>query len=191
MLDYRQHTSMQMSHRLVAAQTGDLPAGQCRMRWLDGADNLPVAVTTGLLGYLPAVRFDLNIVLVAARGEEKRMPEAVGRFRRILANEVCRGVATVAVGHRPVRRFEPAVELFAHNVAVGASRRVIREVGPTLGIGESIDTDANGNTDNNSKQDALNGVNLHLDCLRRIASGSNLPRALRRTLYWGLLSPRE
>ena len=119
------------------------------------------------------------------------MPEAVGRFRRILADEVCRSVATVAGGHHAMRRFEPAIELLAHDVAVGASRRVIREVGPTLGIGESINTDANGNTDNNSKQDALNGVNLHLDCLRRIASGSNLPRALHRTLYWGLLSPRE
>ena len=62
---------MQMSHRVVAAQTGDLPAGGCRMCRLDGADNLPVAVAAGLLGDLPAVRFDLNIVLVAARGEEK------------------------------------------------------------------------------------------------------------------------
>ena len=71
MLDYRQHTSMQMSHRVMAAQAGDLPAGRCRMRRLDGTDNLPVAVATGLLGDLPAVRFDLNIVLVAARGEEE------------------------------------------------------------------------------------------------------------------------
>lgn len=182
---------MQMSHRVVAAQAGELPAGRCRMRRLDGADNLPVAVATGLLSDLAAVRFDLNIVLVAARGEKKRMPEAIGRFRRILADEICRGMAVIAGRHRAVRRLEPAVELFAHDVAVGASRRVISKVGPTLGIGESIDTDAKGNTDNHSNQDALNSVNLHLDCLRRIANGSNLPGALRGTLYGWLLSPRE
>ena len=119
------------------------------------------------------------------------MPEAVGRFRRILADEVCRSVATVAGGHHAMRRFEPAIELLAHDVAVGASRRVISKVGPTLGIGESIDTDAKGNTDNHSNQNALNSVNLHLDCLRRIANGSNLPGALRGTLYGWLLSPRE
>ena len=121
-----------------------------------------MAVATGLLGDLPAVRFDLNIVLVAARGEKKRMPEAVGRFRRILADEVCRGVAAVAVGHRPVRRLEPAVELFAHDVAVGAGRRIIGEVGPTLGIGESVYADADSDADNHAEQDALNSVTLHL-----------------------------
>ena len=62
---------MQMSHRVVAAQAGELPACRCRMRRLDGADNLPVTRATGLLGDLPAMRFDLDIVLVAARREEK------------------------------------------------------------------------------------------------------------------------
>ena len=62
---------MQMSHRVVAAQAGELPVGRCRMCRLDRADNLPVAIATGLLGDLPAVRFDLNIVLVTARGEEE------------------------------------------------------------------------------------------------------------------------
>ena len=94
---------LKMSHRVVAAQAGELHAGPCRMCRLDGADNLPVAVATGLLGDLPAVRFDLNIVLVAARGEKERMPEAVRCFRRILADEVCWGVATVAGRHGTVR----------------------------------------------------------------------------------------
>ena len=118
--------------------------------------------TTGLLGYLPAVRFDLNIVLVAARGEKKRMPEAVGRFRRILADEVCRGVAAIAGRDPAMRRLQPAVEFLLHDMAVGAGRRIIGEVGPTLGIGEGIDADANGDTDNHSKQDALDSVTLHL-----------------------------
>src|SRR5262245_17466949 len=91
------------------------------------------------------------------------MPEAVGRFRRILAHEVRRGVAAVASRNRAVRRLEPAVELLLHDMAVGAGRRIIGEVGPTLGISESIDTDADGNTDNHSKQDALDHARFHLD----------------------------
>jgi hypothetical protein len=156
---------MQMSHRVVAAQAGELPATRCRVHWFNSVDNFLMTGTAGLLGNLPAVRFDLNIVLVAARGEEKRMPEAVGRFRRILADEVCRGVAMVAGRNRAVRRLEPAVELLAHHMAVGAGRRVVSKIGPTLGIGESINTDANGNTNDHSKEDALNRVTLHLDCL--------------------------
>ena len=60
-----------MSHRVVAAQACELPAARCRVRRFNGIDNFLMTGTTGLLGYLPAVRFDLNIVLVAARGEEK------------------------------------------------------------------------------------------------------------------------
>ena len=121
--------------------------------------------TAGLLGYLPAVRFDLNIVLVTARGEEKRMPEAIRYLGCILADEVHRRVATIAGRNRAMGRFEPAVELLAHHMAVGAGRRVVSKIGPTLGIGESINTDANGNTNDHSKEDALNRVTLHLDCL--------------------------
>ena len=90
------------------------------------------------------------------------MPESVGCLRRIFADEVCRGMAMVAGRHRAVRRLEPAVELFAHDVAVGASRRVIRQIGPTLGISKSIDADADSDADDHAEQDSLNGVMLHL-----------------------------
>ena len=91
-----------MSHRVVTAQAGELPAGRCRVCRLDSVGNFLMTITTGLLGDHPAVRFDLNIVLVAAGSEEKRMPEAVGRLGRILADEVCWGVATVAGRRRAV-----------------------------------------------------------------------------------------
>jgi hypothetical protein len=137
-----------------------------------------------LLGDLPAVRFDLNIVLVAAGGEEKRMPEAVGRLSCILADEICRRVAVIAGCNRAVRRLEPTVELLAHDVAVGAGRRVIRQIRPAPGVGESICADADSDADNHPEENGLNCVNLHLDCLRRIANGSKLPGALRGALYW-------
>src|SRR5262245_32381067 len=90
------------------------------------------------------------------------MPEAVRCLGCILADEVRRRVATIAGRNRAMGRFEPAVELLLHDMAVGAGRRVVGEVGPTLGIGESINTDANGNTDNDSKQDALDHSRFHL-----------------------------
>src|SRR6185503_3398814 len=120
-------TSVKMPHRIVAAQTGELPAGRRRVRRLDGADNLAVAVTAGLLGDHAAVRLDLNVILVAAGGEKKRMPEAVRRLGRILARETGGSVAAIAGRHRAVRRLEPAVELLPHDVAVGAGGRIVSE----------------------------------------------------------------
>src|SRR5262245_39912684 len=93
------------------------------------------------------------------------MPEPVRCLRSVFADKICRGVATVAGRNRAVGRLEPAVEFLLHDMAVGAGRRIIREVGPTLGISEGINTNADGNTDNHSKQDALDHARFHL-CFR-------------------------
>ena len=74
-------------------------------------------------------------------------------------------MAAIAGRNRAVRRLEPAVKLLAHNVAVGTGFRVIGEVGPALGIGESINADAKGNANNYPKQDALDRARFHL-CFR-------------------------
>ena len=71
---------IEVSYGVVAAQAGELPLRRCRVRRLDSVDNFLMTVAASLLGDLPAVRFDLNVVLVAARGEKERMPEAVGRL---------------------------------------------------------------------------------------------------------------
>src|SRR5215468_1750721 len=93
------------------------------------------------------------------------MPEPIRCLRRVFPDEICRGVAAIAGRDPAVRRLEPAVEFLLHDVAVGAGRGIIREVGPTLGISEGINTNANGNTDNHSKQDALDHAWFHL-CFR-------------------------
>src|SRR5262245_12549998 len=90
------------------------------------------------------------------------MPEAIGGLRGILAYEVGRGVAVIAGCHRTVRGLEPAVELFAHDVAVGAGRRIVSEVRPTLGISEGINANPHGNTEHHPEQDAWNCAKLHL-----------------------------
>src|SRR5262245_2798374 len=93
------------------------------------------------------------------------MPEPVRCLGCIFADEICRRVAAVAGGNRSMRRLEPAIELLVHDVAVGAGCRVVSEVGPTLGIGESINADADGNADYHSQQDALDHARFHLRLL--------------------------
>jgi hypothetical protein len=70
-LNFPLASSLQMPHRIVAAQASELPAAQCRVHCFNSADNFLMTRPARLLGDLPAVRFDLNIVLVTARGEEK------------------------------------------------------------------------------------------------------------------------
>jgi len=64
-----------------------------------------------------------------------------------------------------MRRLEPAVELLAHNVAVGAGCRIIGQVRPAFGIGECINANADSNADHHPKQDPLNRAKFHL-CIR-------------------------
>src|SRR5262245_57004278 len=151
-----------MSHRVVAAQASELPADRFRVRCFDGADNFLMTVPTGLLGDLPAVRFDLNIVLVATGGEEERMPEPVGCLRRIFADEVCRRVAAITGRNRAVRRLEPAIELLAHDMTVGAGRRIISKVRPAFGVSKGVEADADSNTKKDANQNARDETGFHL-----------------------------
>src|SRR5687767_6592905 len=109
-----------MAHRVVALQTSHLPPGRCRMGGFDRLDNFSMTGPARLFSNGLAVRLDLNVVLVASRSEEKRVPEAIRCFRHILAEEVCRRVTAIAVRHRAMRGLEPAVELLLHDMAVGA-----------------------------------------------------------------------
>ena len=117
--------SLQVADRVMAAEATELPTTRCRVRWFNSVDDFFMTRAACLLGDLPAVRFDFNIVLVTARSEEKRMPEPVRCLRRILADEACRRVTAIAARDSAVRRLEPAVELFPHDMAVGARRRLI------------------------------------------------------------------
>ena len=87
----------------MTLQTGDLSGARGRMGRLDGIDNLGVTVPASLLGDHPALRPDLNVVLVTAGGEEKRMPKTIRRFGQIFADEARRSVTAVAACNRAVR----------------------------------------------------------------------------------------
>ena len=60
-----------MSHRVVTAQACELSAARWRVRRLDSVDNFLMTITTGLLGDHPAVRLDLNVVLVTTGSEKE------------------------------------------------------------------------------------------------------------------------
>ena len=114
-----------------------------------------------LFGDDPALGQDLNVVLIAAGGKEKRMPKAVRGLRQVFADEARRGVAAVAAGDRAMRRLQPTRILLAHHMAVGARRGIIGQIGPTLGIGKSIGADADADADQDSKQNTLNRSRAH------------------------------
>ena len=132
------------------------------MRCFDRVDNFSMAIATRLFGNHSAVRLDLNVVLITAHGKEKRVPEAVRRLGPIFTDEVVRSVTAVATRHRAVRRAEPGVELLAHDVAVGARRRIVGQIRPALGIRERICADADGDADHHPDQDSLNHARRHL-----------------------------
>jgi hypothetical protein len=167
-----------MTHRVVTAQTCELTATRCRVRRFDRVDNFFVTIAAGLLGDLPAVRLDLNVILVAASGEEKGMPEAVGCLGCILPDEICRGVAVIAGGNASMRRFKPPVVLFAHDVAVGARRRVVGQIRPSPGIRKRVDPNAKRYTDSYSDQHALNHASVHLAYRSRDASDATVARRI-------------
>ena len=144
-----------MPDRVVAPQAGELPGARNRMRCFNGINDFSMAVATRLLGDVTAVRLDLNIVLIAAGGEKEGMPEAVRGLRRVFADQVFRRVTAVAARDRAVRRLEPAVELFTHDVAVRARRGVVGHVGPAVGVGERVGANADGHADRDPEHDAL------------------------------------
>ena len=90
------------------------------------------------------------------------MPEAVRCFCYIFADEVRRGMTAITRRNGAMGRFHPAVILLAHDVAISASRRIIRQIRPTLGIGKRVEADSQRNADYRSDHNALNRVDIHL-----------------------------
>jgi hypothetical protein len=162
----------------MTAQASELAANRLHVRRLNSIDDFSMTVTAGLFSDLAAVWLDLNVVFIAAGGEEKGMPEAVGCLGCILPDEICRGVAVIAGGNASMRRFKPPVVLFAHDVAVGARRRVVGQIRPSPGIRKRVDPNAKRYTDSYSDQHALNHASVHLAYRGRDASDATVARRI-------------
>src|SRR5687768_16070718 len=71
---------------------------------IDGGDDIRVAVAARLFRDRAVVGFDLERVGESAGRKCQRMPEAVGRFGDILADDMMRHVTVGAAGGYPVAR---------------------------------------------------------------------------------------
>ena len=56
-------------------------------------------------------------------------------------------MAIIANGGGPVRRLQPTIILFLHDVAVCTGRGIVGEIGPTLGVGKCVRTHSGRNAD--------------------------------------------
>src|ERR1044072_3594043 len=134
----------------VATRAGEFAPEFC-VPALDGLRHVLVAGAARALRHLVVVFVDANRLVERARREVERMPEAVARFGVVLAHKVVRRVAVVAGGDGAVRGLDPAVELLAHDVAVGARLRGVRQVRVAARVdeGEAADADADAEGDAN------------------------------------------
>ena len=120
---------MLVPDRAVTANTGNIFDRFALMRNGDRFDHRLVTAATGLLGDLAVPFADLYRFVKAAEGKIIRMPESVGGFGCVFSEEIVGRVTVVAGRGRVMTRFEPAVVLLIHDVAVGAGRRVVRAGG--------------------------------------------------------------
>jgi len=69
-----------------------------------------------------------------------------------LADEIVRHMAIVARGDRVMTGLLPAIELLAHNVAIGAGARVIRQVGQPIGVEKRVAADTSQHPNKNNQK---------------------------------------
>jgi len=131
----------------------------------DSFHNLLMALAARRFGDGVVARGDLQRVWEASGGETERMPEAVGSLRRVLRDEARRRVTVVADGDRTVARLQPAVEVLLHDVAVGARRRVIRHVGPALGVEKRVAADPDHDAERYADKNSLKSSQVHRSVL--------------------------
>ena len=119
-----------------------------RGRTFDGLCQIRVTVPARTLGDLEiAARYPDRLGKPAGR-EAKGVPETVPRLRRIFRGQTAVWrVAVIAGGNCLMAGLRPTIELFIHDVTIGACCRIVAEVRITLRINESEGTDTHSDTD--------------------------------------------
>lgn len=119
-------------------------------------DNFLVAVAARAFSNLLASFLHLDRLVKVACGKRIGVPEAVIRLDIIFAEKVVRRVTVITGGDRPMARLDPRIQVFPHDVAVGAGRRVIGQIRPTLGIKKSVAADTKAEPENDTENDGRN-----------------------------------
>src|SRR4051812_9286682 len=97
---------------------------------------------TRVFGDAQAAILDLDWFVKLARGKGERVKESVFCLGEILRDKRRRRMAVVAGRDRVMTRFDPAIEMILHDMAVGAGLGIVAQVGGTLRIdkGETSET---------------------------------------------------
>src|SRR5437660_1752627 len=122
---------------------------------IDGGGDVFMTATAGVFGNAVIELRDLDRVRIPAGGEIERVPESVIGLYRVFPENVVRSVAVIAGGRRVMARFQPGIVLRAHHVAIGAGRRIVGEVGVSLGINKGVAAKPKEQTQCNTQEQSI------------------------------------
>jgi hypothetical protein len=95
-------------------------------------DGVLVTFATRVLGDAPAPFLDLDGFVKIVRRKGQRMKEAVLRLGEVFWDQPRRRMTVVARRNRAMARFDPAVEVILHDMAVGAGLGIVGEIDAPL-----------------------------------------------------------
>ena len=129
--------------------------GRRRMMLGDFTDEIAVAANTICFENTAIVRPQPNGLVKILQRKTLRVPNAVFGFGEILGDEgVVGSMAIVAGGDRVVTGFLPAVEVIAHDVAVGTGFRIVAEIREGLSVVHGVAARAKRNAEERAQREA-------------------------------------
>ena len=131
---------MSVSHVAVAVNAREHLAFV--LRWKHFVHEIRVAVQARALRHAPIARLDLNRLVKVLQRERQRMKKSVVSLRDPFADRMVRQVTVVADGHMPMAGILPGVVVILHDVAVGATLRIVAQVADALAVAKGKNADA-------------------------------------------------
>ena len=111
-------------------------------RFADTGNYIFMALQTGFLGDAEVSIRNEDLVWEMLCRKCERMKKTVDRLGRVFIYKSGWSVAVVAYGYFPMAALHPALILVLHDVAVRASRRIVRHVGRSSRVTECVYADA-------------------------------------------------
>ena len=90
------------------------------------------------------------------------MPKAIRCLCVVFPEEIMRGMAVVAGRRGVVAGFLPAIELLAHDMAIGTRARIVAHVRVSLAVPERIKSDAHGQAKPDPENYEFEYVKIHI-----------------------------
>jgi hypothetical protein len=119
--------------------------------------DISMAVEACALRYFSIAWLDLNWFMEVFQRERERVKESVVSLYDPFANRMVRQMAIIAHGDVPMARVLPGIVMTLHDVAVGAGRRVVAQIAPSLAVPERERADASEDAKQNGQKDRKEG----------------------------------